>query len=109
MKLYIGAAYNGQDELAARENPDAPLLIGFHKTVLQLVESGADVTAYARALIEKSPDMVISGDEIGAGVVPLTERDRAWREAYGRAMCVLAQNSERVTRVVCGIGNVIKG
>ena len=34
--------------------------------------------------------------------------ERAFREAVGRALCVLAQASCSVTRVVCGIGVRIK-
>jgi len=51
---------------------------------------------------------VIVADEIGCGVVPVDRNDRTWREATGRALCVLAQKSENVTRVVCGIGVCIK-
>jgi adenosyl cobinamide kinase/adenosyl cobinamide phosphate guanylyltransferase len=40
--------------------------------------------------------------------VPVDRNDRAWREAAGRALCVLAQKSESVTRVICGIGVRIK-
>ena len=74
MKLYIGGAYQGQVELAGRENPGA----------------------------------VIAANEVGAGVVPLLAEDRAFREAVGRALCVIAQEAEQVTRCVCGIGVRIK-
>ena len=41
-------------------------------------------------------------------IVPLEAFDRRWREETGRALCILAQNSQRVVRVTCGIGQVIK-
>ena len=51
---------------------------------------------------------VVTSDEVGYGVVPMDAGERAWREAVGRGLCRIAQASERVTRVCCGIGVVIK-
>ena len=33
MKLYIGGAYQGQDELARAENPGAEIMLDFHEAV----------------------------------------------------------------------------
>ena len=63
MKLYIGGAWQGQEELARGENPGAEILCEFHERV---------------------------------------------REAVGRALCVIAQRADEVTRAVCGIGVRIK-
>lgn len=41
-------------------------------------------------------------------MVPLAAEDRAFREAAGRALCVIAGRAEQVTRCVCGIGVRIK-
>ena len=46
--------------------------------------------------------------EVGSGVVPIEADARAYREAVGRALCVVAQSAESVTRCVCGIGVRIK-
>ena len=46
--------------------------------------------------------------EVGAGVVPVSARDRAYREAVGRVLCLIAREAEQVTRCVCGIGVRIK-
>ena len=54
------------------------------------------------------PEAVIAANEVGAGVVPLRAEDRLFREAVGRALCVIAQEAEQVTRCVCGIGVRIK-
>jgi adenosylcobinamide kinase/adenosylcobinamide-phosphate guanylyltransferase len=53
--------------------------------------------------------LLIISDEIGSGLVPLEKDDRAWREVTGRLLCLLAKRAEKVTRIVCGIGQVIKG
>ena len=49
-----------------------------------------------------------AGVGLALGVVPLAAEDRAFREAVGRALCVIAQRAESVTRCVCGIGVRIK-
>lgn len=64
---------------------------------------------FERNLSEHSEtEIVVIGDEIGCGVVPLAEDERRYRELYGRMMCELCRRAERVTRIVCGICQVIK-
>ena len=108
MKLYIGGAFQGQDGLARLENPNAVIFADFHETVREALLNGRDPREFAREICEKQPDAVIVADEVGSGVVPVLKEDRAYREAVGRALCVIAQASEQVTRVVCGIGVRIK-
>lgn len=108
MKLYIGGAYQGQAELAQRENPGAVILGDFHEAVREALLRGEEPRAFARRVCETQPDAVIVANEVGAGVVPVDAGERAWREAVGRALCEIAQASESVTRVVCGIGARIK-
>lgn len=105
MKLYIGGAYQGQAELARQENPNARLIVDFHRL---MKDFAGDPLAFAEDFFEKNADAVVVCDEIGCGVVPLSPEDRAWRENVGRAMCLLAQKSEQVTRVCCGLGVKIK-
>ena len=120
MKLYIGAAGGGQRELAAAEtgrtplpcSPEAalaaPAVDEFHLIVRQLLENGGDACAFARELLQRNPDAVVVCNEIGLGIVPLDPFERRWREETGRALCILAEGAERVTRVYCGIPQVIK-
>ena len=105
MKLYIGGTLQGQEELARKENRDAEIIPDFH---LLLKGFNGDPRAFAENFYCEHHDAVVIADEIGCGVVPIDRNDRAWREAAGRALCVLAQKSESVTRVVCGIGVHIK-
>ena len=105
MKLYIGGTFQSQEELARRENPGAEIIPDFH---LLLKGFNGDPRVFAEDFHCKYSDAVVIADEIGCGVVPIDRSDRAWREAAGRALCVLAQKSENVTRVVCGIGVRIK-
>lgn len=108
MKLYIGGAFQGQEELARRENPQANIVSGFHETVRSLALRGEDVRRFSEDFCLRNPDAVVVADEVGCGIVPLHAEDRAFREAVGRALCVIAQNAQSVTRVCCGIGVRIK-
>ena len=105
MKLYIGGAYQGQEELARRENPGAEIVPDFH---LLLKDYAGDPRTFAADFYAQNADAVVIADEIGCGVVPIDKNDRAWREAAGRALCVITQKSEQVIRVICGIGVRIK-
>lgn len=93
--------------LESLENFD--ILDKFHLFVRREVENGGDAEQLARAVIGENPDLVIVCDEVGLGVVPMDAFERRWREAVGRALCVIAQESERVERVFAGLSTVIKG
>ena len=109
MKLYVGGVYQGQAELAQQENPNAEWYFDFHETIRQAVlREGQEPRDFARRFCEEHPNAVVIANEVGAGVVPMAAQGRAFREAVGRALCVIAQNAESVTRCVCGIGVRIK-
>lgn len=108
MKLYIGGAFQGQEALARQENPGVEICPAFHETLRQVMRESGDPEGYVRAFIASHPQAVVVADEIGCGIVPMDAGERAWREAVGRGLCRIAQASERVTRVCCGIGVVIK-
>lgn len=105
MKLYIGGACQGQEELARKENPQAEIFPDFH---LMLKDFSGDPRSFAEEFYREHPDAVVIADETGCGVVPMDRENRAWRENAGRALCVLAQRADMVTRVICGIGVRIK-
>ena len=109
MKLYIGGVYQGQEELARAENPGGAFYPDFHETIRNAVlTEGLEPRAFARQFCAEHPDAIVIANEVGAGVVPMAREDRAFREAVGRALCIIAQEAERVTRCVCGIGVRIK-
>ena len=64
--------------------------------------------------MEEMPDILqlvsrgYYGFELGYGVVPVDQFDRADREKTGRACCKVAQSAQVVHRVGCGVGTVIK-
>lgn len=63
---------------------------------------------FAEKLFMANPGLVIVTDEIGYGIIPADPADREWREMTGRVCTALAARSERVDRVVCGIGMRLK-
>jgi adenosyl cobinamide kinase/adenosyl cobinamide phosphate guanylyltransferase len=64
--------------------------------------------AVMEELITKNPSAFIICNELGYGIVPMDKADRVYRETVGRCLCRLAASSERVVRVVCGLGMTIK-
>lgn len=109
MKLYIGGVYQGQEERAREENPGGEFYPDFHETIRRAVlEEKQDAREFAKEFCEKHPHAIVIANEVGAGVVPMAREDRAFREAVGRALCVIAQQAASVTRCVCGIGVRIK-
>ena len=121
IRLYIGGSGNGQAELAEKETgikpvactPEealkSPAIDNFHLVTKQVLKQGGSPQEYARKLLKSNPDAVICSDEIGCGIHPLAQDERIWREETGRALCILAEGAGTVTRVICGIGQRIKG
>lgn len=124
MEMIIGGAYQGKEAYARRSCPGlswveggqaseeellaAQGVLGFEKYIEKELSAGRDVAQLADRLWEKNPGVVLVSCEVGYGVVPVDAFQRAYREAVGRVCTALAARSSRVTRVVCGIGTVIK-
>ena len=59
--------------------------------------------------LEKNENLqLLISDEIGYGLVPIDDFEREYREFHGRVMTELAEQADRVERVVCGIPQRIK-
>lgn len=124
MKMIIGGAFQGKKELAEAKYPDITWVRGeeadletllraegvleFHEFIRKELKEGREVGDLAGKLIRNNPEIILVSDEVGYGVVPIDAFDRKYREAVGRVCTELADFSEKVTRVVCGIGTVIK-
>ena len=63
---------------------------------------------FTEELCRCNNNAVIIIDEIGCGIIPLEKDERTWRENVGRCGCIIAANSEKVVRLVCGIPTIIK-
>ncbi|MGI6011061.1 MAG: bifunctional adenosylcobinamide kinase/adenosylcobinamide-phosphate guanylyltransferase [Ruminococcus sp.] len=125
MKLIIGGAFQGKTEYARQRYGIQRWADGrdclkdeiyqeegihhFHEYIKRMLKEGQDISEMAEKLREKNPEAVIVTNELGYGVVPIEAFDRKYRETTGRVCTKLAEYSSEVVRVVCGIGQVIKG
>lgn len=124
MEMMIGGAFQGKSSLAEKTYPqilwvrggdiseeelfEAEGVLEFHEFIKKELKEGRETNSLAKRLIQKNPKVILVSDEVGYGVVPIDAFDRAYREAVGRVCTELASFSKKVTRVVCGIGTVIK-
>ncbi|WP_373213904.1 bifunctional adenosylcobinamide kinase/adenosylcobinamide-phosphate guanylyltransferase [Ruminococcus sp. 5_1_39BFAA] len=125
MEMIIGGAFQGKGDYAKTEHPDitwqqgedldeagvlqAEGIMNFQEFIRRELKAGHDITGLAEKIMKDNPEVILVCQEVGYGVVPVDAFDRAFREAVGRICTKLAAGSRKVTRVVCGIGTVIKG
>lgn len=93
---------------AADEIFTASGVLNLHEFIRKEMQAGQDLEGFGEELIRRNPNLILTSCEIGYGVVPVDAFDRAYREKTGRICTVLASYSRKVTRVICGIGTVIK-
>lgn len=77
--------------------------------VWNVQDLAADCENLEQLAEELSQKKVIIATEVGGGIVPITDKERAAREAAGRLACLLAKKADTVIRVFCGIPTVLKG
>ena len=125
MRMIIGGAFQGKMEYAQKEYPGIRWVDGaacseeellqcegvyhFHLYIRKSMEKYEEMRLFADRIIRENPQIVIITDEIGYGLVPIDAFERRYREETGRICTRLGAFSERVDRVVCGIGLPIKG
>ena len=125
MKLVIGGAFQGKKDFAQNayhvtswadgRNCDweevccAGGILHFHEYIRRMLSDGRDPAQLIQRLAKENPDVVIVTNELGYGVVPVDAFDRKHRETTGRVCTQAACQADTVIRVVCGIGQVIKG
>lgn len=104
----MAAFIKGRKNSPARRIPDFPAILIFTKPSAAPSWRRIKTARICRQFCAAHPDAIVVANEVGAGVVPIVKEDRLFREAVGRALCIVAQESESVTRCVCGIGVRIK-
>jgi len=125
MILIFGGAYQGKlayalERFNLNENdiykcgePGGPpenkkIIYEIDKWILDLLKSDIDVEKATRQFIEINPDAIVICNDISCGVVPIDPIMRKWREAVGRTLAELSQESNEVIRLFCGIPTRIK-
>lgn len=76
----------------------------FNLLIKRLLEQGIDVYEFIKNI---DADIIIC-DEVGNGVIPMSASEERYRETVGRCCIIIAEKSDRVVRIFCGIGQVIK-
>lgn len=126
MKLIIGGAFQNKKEYAKEtfhlktqdmldgavcdmeEIAHFPCLYHFHEFIKKQIQRGNCLDHLVEKMYQMNPDLLVISNELGYGVVPVEAFDREYREMTGRVCTQLANRSDEVHRVVCGIGTVIK-
>lgn len=110
MELYIGGYKQGKLRYVLNKYPNAENRVfnDFHLWIRKLMKNGEDVAAQTMEYIRKHPDCIIISDEIGSGIVPVDSFEREYRETVGRTLTMIAEQADRVERVICGLGQRIK-
>ncbi len=126
MTLIIGGAFQGKTDFAieklrippekildgescAVEDVFSAVALRHFERLIERILQNKDPRDFAREICKNNPGITIIAAEIGSGIIPADKHDREWREAAGRALCVLAEFSDTVIRVSCGIPIAIKG
>ncbi|MGO5541565.1 bifunctional adenosylcobinamide kinase/adenosylcobinamide-phosphate guanylyltransferase [Blautia sp. HCP3S3_H10_1] len=124
MEMIIGGAFQGKSayvkeqyseivwkngaDIEKEELMTAEGVLDFQEFIRKELKAGNDLSNFAEELAVNNPDIILVSLEVGYGVVPMDAFDRKYREAVGRICTSLAAKSQKVIRVVCGIGMVIK-
>lgn len=133
MILLFGGAYQGKTELALKmsamtENREAadgwsdpleaawsrPVLLNLHGYIkrfsdMEDTKAREKMRDFIYNIIRNNPNVCITADEIGSGIVPIKREDRLWRELCGEAVQLLAAEAEEVFHVIGGIPMRLKG
>ena len=125
MELYIGGYAQGKTEYVKRlyntsklsemyedaEKEEVFIWNHFHMTVKKMLAEGKnreDIMELVQQAEKNCTKLVIISDEIGNGIVPMEKEDRFWREETGRILCRIAEQADKVERIICGIPQRIK-
>lgn len=125
MILIIGGAYQGKldyvlERFSTKENqiyrcnsedtsiPDGKIIYKIDRWILALIQADANVAKNVNNFISTNKDAIIICNDISCGIVPIDAVMRKWREETGRALAVLARQSNEVIRLFCGIPSKIK-
>lgn len=109
--LENGVVFDGADgiwEDAVKNCGTKKVFYHFETWVRRGIELGQPVEDEVKKLLEHYPDFCFISDEVGNGIVPLEPFEREYRERLGRILCLLAQRSTRMERILCGMGQRLK-
>lgn len=96
----------GREEQA--QEGETVIVNRLHVWVWECLAKGKEPEKELADFLKRCPGCILICDEIGNGIVPVEEKERAFRERMGRIQTCLARQAEEVIRVLCGIGQKLK-
>lgn len=124
MELIIGGAYQGkltyavkkygfpQEELFDLSSgfPEREYACCYHLEALTRSAAGEGLSPdeIAKRLAPHIKNAVVISREVGCGIVPMEPFERLWRETHGAVLRRLAAEANSVTRIFCGLAEVLK-
>lgn len=122
MELIFGGAYQGKTQYAAEKYnlKDEEIFTCAGRTLDNAARCICHLERFAKACMDEGLDareeferqapaaVCLIADDISCGIVPLDDKERAWREASGRLLSFLAKRADTVTRVFCGLPLEVK-
>ena len=120
MELILGGASQGKEAYAKKKYSKAPfdetwqeeiLWNHFHRCVRLWQRQGKtleQMQQYVDVVCAKTSHLILISNEVGNGVVPLQQEDRAYRDLVGALLIRYAKKAERVERIICQIPQKIK-
>lgn len=72
------------------------------------LNTGKNISQEMQKLIPNLQNKIIITQEVGSGLIPITSEERKWREEVGHFNQILAEYSETVERICCGLGMYLK-
>jgi adenosyl cobinamide kinase/adenosyl cobinamide phosphate guanylyltransferase len=107
-QMISGEVFPVEELKSAEEKASYACIYDFHLLIRRLVRAGIEPQMWVEKFLEKAAPQVIITNEVGCGIVPVDAMEREWREAAGRAACLLAEHAKHVVRVTCGMAQRIK-
>lgn len=111
MILITGGANSGAKEFALSLKKEENLIYELNALPLELGISDFQETVIEQWWKHKSEDwehLILIHQEVGCGLVPESKDLREQRELAGRIGCYFGQKADKVYRVCCGLGILIK-
>lgn len=87
---------------------DKKVIYNLQDFIMNCLEKGQDPYALTENFIKENTDKIFICNEVGYGIVPIEKIQRQYRDSVGKICCLIAKNSSKVYRVVCGVPQVIK-
>ena len=85
------------------------LIINIDSGVKNLLSNGVNPSEFFISRLDILTQCVITGCEIGSGVVPIDAFSRQWRDETGKLYQILAEKADTVDRIFAGLPLRLKG